>query len=331
MRVLLTGAFGNIGRSALDELLKQQHTVTCLVRPARKNRRIVRSLRPFVDAGRLRIVWGDVRTMDDVARAVADQDVVLHNAAFIPPYSEVYPEVTRATNIGGTRNVIAAIQASSPRPRLVYSSSAGLFGATRHLPPPRTAADPVQPSNHYTASKATCEELVRSSGLNWTILRFGATPPLALGGLDPLVLRFVFAIPLDTRVHFVHTYDVGLALANAAGSDAIAGKILLIGGGSGCQLYQREFIAGMLEATGVGPLPDAAYGTTPFCLDWMDTTESQHLLQYQRYTFDAFLRQMAQVAGIRRHLARMARPLVRTWILRQSPYYRARSSVSVVQ
>src|SRR5918911_5415389 len=97
MRVLLTGAFGNIGRSALDELLKQQHTVTCLVRPARKNRGIARGLRPFVDADRLGIVWGDVRAMDDVARAVADQDVVLHNAAFIPPYSEVYPEVTRAT------------------------------------------------------------------------------------------------------------------------------------------------------------------------------------------------------------------------------------------
>jgi nucleoside-diphosphate-sugar epimerase len=261
--------------------------------------------------------------MDDVKRAVANQDVVLHNAAYIPPYSEVYPEVTRATNIGGTRNVIAALQASPNHPRLVYSSSAGLFGSTRHLPPPRTAADPVQPSNHYTASKAACEELVRSSGLIWTILRFGATPPLAPGGLDRLVLRFVFAIPLDTRVHFVHTHDVGLALANAAGSDEISGKILLIGGGSGCRLYQREFIGGLLEATGVGRLPDAAYGTTPFCLDWMDTTESQQLLQYQRHTFDDFLQEMAKAAGIRRHLARAARPLVRAWMLRQSPFYRA--------
>ena len=330
MRVLLTGAFGNIGRSTLDELLKQQHVVTCLVRPAEKNRRIARRLRWFIDAGRLRIVWGDVREMDDVARAVASQDVVLHNAAFIPPYSEVYPEVTRATNIGGTRNIITAIQACSHRPRLVYSSSAGLFGSTRHLPPPRTAADPIQPSNHYTASKAACEELVRNSGLDWTILRFGATPPLALGGLDPLVLRFVFAIPLDTRVHFVHTHDVGLALANAAGSDMISSKILLIGGGSGCRLYQREFITGMLEATGVGPLPEAAYGTTPFCLDWMDTTESQQLLQYQRHTFDDFLQQMAKAAGVRRHLARVARPLVRAWILRQSPYFRAGSSESLL-
>src|SRR5207249_1363923 len=158
---------------------------------------------------------------------------------------EVYPEVTRATNIGGTRNVIAALQALPRPPRLVYSSSAGLFGPTGHLPPPRTAADPVQPSNHYTASKAACKELVRRSGLDWAILRFGATPPLALGGLDRLVLRFVFAMPLDTRVHFLHTYDAGLALANAAGASEISGKVLLIGGGPGCQMYQRDFIGGL--------------------------------------------------------------------------------------
>lgn len=331
MRVLLTGAFGNIGRSALDELLKQEHIVTCLVRPTRKNRAIARALQPQVDRGQVRVVWGDIRSVDVVAGVVASQDVVLHNAAYIPPYSEVYPEVTRSTNIGGTRNVITALQALPRPPRLVYSSSAGLFGSTGHLPPPRTAADPVRPSNHYTASKAACEELVRASSLDWAIVRFGATPPLALGGLDPLVLKFVFAMPLDTRVHFVHTYDVGLALANAAGSDEIGGKILLIGGGAGCRMYQRDFIGGMLEATGVGRLPDTAYGTVPFCLDWLDTTESQSLLRYQRYSFDQFLVQIARIAGMRRHLARLARPAVRAWMLRQSPYYRARAGRPVAQ
>ncbi len=322
MRVLLTGAFGNIGRSALDELLKQQHTVTCLVRLSHKNQTLARSLKEQLSAGRVRIIWGDIRSADDVSDAVAGQDVVLNNASFIPPYSEVYPELTWATNFGGTRNIIGAMEASSPRPRLVYSSSVGLFGATGHLPPPRTPADPIQPSNHYTASKAACEELVRQSGLTWAIMRFGATPPLAPGRFDPLVLKFVFAIPLDTRVHFVHTHDVGLAMANAVSSHDIWGKTLLIGGGEGCQLDQREFIGGLLKAAGIGPLPDSAYGRTPFSLDWMDTRESQQLLRYQRYNFEQFLEQMAALRGAWRHLARLTRPLVRYWILRQSPYFR---------
>ncbi len=112
MHLLLMGAFGNIGRSALDELLKQQHTVTCLVRCSRKNQTIARSLKEHLDTGRVRIVWGDIRSADDVAGAVAGEDVVLHNAALIPPYSEVYPDMTWATNAGGTYNIIGAMHAS---------------------------------------------------------------------------------------------------------------------------------------------------------------------------------------------------------------------------
>ena len=33
-------------------------------------------------------------------------------------------------------------------------------------------------------------------------------------------------------------------------------------------------------------LPENAFGTEPYYVDWLDTEESQHLLNYQRYSFD---------------------------------------------
>src|ERR1700726_3911726 len=61
MRVLLTGAFGNIGSSTLEELQKQGHQVRCFdIKQAtylRKARRLAKSVE---------VMWGDIRQKDDV-------------------------------------------------------------------------------------------------------------------------------------------------------------------------------------------------------------------------------------------------------------------------
>jgi hypothetical protein len=97
---------------------------------------------------------------------------------------------------------------------------------------------------------------------------------------------------------------------------------MLIGGGPDCQLYYREIVEGVLGEMGVGMLPEEAFGSTPFCTDWLDTTESQRLLDYQRRDFDDYLQDMLDLAGFRRHLIRLFRPIARWWLLRKSPAYR---------
>ena len=54
MRVLLTGAFGNIGRETLRELLHAGHEVRCLALAAPRAQHAAAEL-----AGRAEIVWGD--------------------------------------------------------------------------------------------------------------------------------------------------------------------------------------------------------------------------------------------------------------------------------
>ncbi len=316
MNVLVTGAFGNVGQSTVAALLDQGHTVRCFDIPTKANEKAARRL-----GDRVEVVWGDLRRPADLARAVAGQDVVIHLAFIIPKLSatgvesEARPDWARAINVGGTRNLIAAMEAQPRPPRLLFSSSFHIYGPTQHLPPPRRVTDPPRPIEHYAHHKVEAEALIRASSLEWAIFRLAAVFPLAMK-MDP----GMFDVPLDNRMEYVHTRDVGLAFARAAGNEAVWGRTLHIGGGPRCQYTYRQITEKVLAGMGVGPLPDEAFTTTPFPTDWLDTAESQRLLHYQRYTLDDYVEDMKQALGLRRHLVQMTRPLVRRWLLSQSPY-----------
>ena len=55
----------------------------------------------------------------------------------------------------------------------------------------------------------------------------------------------------------------------------------------------------------------------------MDTAESQRLLKYQRHSFQDFTGEIAGSLGPLRLAFRLLSPLIRWWMLRQSPYYKA--------
>ena len=57
--------------------------------------------------------------------------------------------------------------------------------------------------------------------------------------------------------------------------------------------------------------------------DWLDTADSQRLLRYQRHTLDDCVRDMQLALAYRRPLIRVFSPIVRSLLLKQSPYYRA--------
>jgi nucleoside-diphosphate-sugar epimerase len=323
VRILVTGAFGNVGGFAVRDLVLRGHEVRCFDLPSRANKLSAARMRRWAVrfGGRVEVAWGDLRNPQDVVSAVTGQEAIAHLAGVIPPASEARPEWAGKINVGGMRSLIAAATRQPIPPRLVFASSVSVFGRAQNLPPPRVATDPVEPSDNYTEHKIQCENMLLASGLEWTILRFGAIPALQLKVLDALTLRTMFEVPLDTRIELIHPADAGLAVANAVLSPKVWGRILLIGGGASCQLYQRVYVGRLLDAAGIGRFPDAAYGHTPFYTDWMDTVESEALLSYQRHTAEDFTRAMSVALGFRRHLARLFRPIVRSWILRFSPYW----------
>ena len=311
MKVLLTGAFGNIGSATLEEVLRRGHAVRCFDVKTKANERAASTLGPDVE-----VVWGDLRRAEDVARAVDGQDVVVHLAFVIPKLSatgrssEDDPVWARSINVGGTGTLIAALAARPHPGRLIFISSLHVYGLTQSLPPPRTVDDVPHPVEHYARHKLECERLVQESGLTWAILRLGAAPPTRL-----ILDRGMFDVPLDNRIEFVHRRDVALASANSLEREEVWGRIWLIGGGPRCQIYQRELIAPVLEAIGVGMLPDSAFATAPFATDWLDTAESQRVLDFQRRTIDDYVRDVLAAIGPRRPLIRLFRPSIRAWML----------------
>jgi short-subunit dehydrogenase/dTDP-4-dehydrorhamnose reductase len=258
-----------------------------------------------------------------VAAAVADQDVVIHLAFVIPTLSatgvgsEENPEWARAINVGGTEHLLAAMKAQPAPPRILFSSSLHIYGRTHDQAPPRSIDDPPRPIEHYAFHKVACEQLVRESGLTWSIFRLAAALPLRLV-LDP----GMFDVPLNNRIEFVYSKDVGLALANALEEERAWNRIWHIGGGPSCQLYQRQIVENVLETVGIGALPEEAFTSVPFPTDWLDTTESNQVLQFQEHTLDDYISDVKRLLGVRRHLIRLFRPLIRPWLLRQSPFMR---------
>lgn len=320
-QILLTGAFGNIGESTLLALLDKKYDVKCF---DIENETTRKQSSILSQSGQFETIWGDITDKESIRPAIQGVDCILHLAAILPPASEKNPEVTEKVNVGGTRNIIELASELEPKPKFVYASSVSVHGPRpASVSPPVTATAPKKPTDKYTHTKVACEELILQSELPWTILRFAAVPPLKLGGdLDPML----FETPADQRIEFAHTRDVGQAVANSVEADTEK-KILLIGGGKECQMLQYDFLNGLFQVMGIGKLPREAFKVPEkdddwYYTDWMDTEESQALLNYQKHSYEDYLNDMKKTLGFRRYFMKLMGPLIRSRLLKQSPYYK---------
>ncbi len=312
MKILVTGATGNVGSHTVPELVRRGHQVRCLARLTTAGRRWARE-----QGAGTEVTWGDVTDADTVRRAVAGTEAVVHLAGIIPPAADEHPELARQVNVDGTANVVTACLAQAVPPALLFSSTFDVHGHTLHKPPPRRVDDPLEATDPYTSHKIEAERLVRRSGLRWCILRLADVPILGIRDPHPIM----FEIGLRNRIESMHADDAGLAIANALTTPEVWGRILFVGGGPSCQLTYREYLTRLLAAMGMEPLPDEAFSDKVYATDWIDTEESQKLLRYQRHTFEDIAEAVAASLGWKRRLVPVASPLARASLLRLSPYY----------
>lgn len=306
MKVLLTGAFGNLGSLVLGELLDRDHHVVAFDVPSKANRKTSRS---FGDHPDLEIVWGDIRDEDRVASLVHRVDAVIHLAAIIPPFSENDPDLAHAVNVGGTENILHAVETAANPPLLVFSSSISVFGPREKGAPPCTPDDEVVRTDHYSGHKIHCEKRVQELRSPWAILRLAGMADSRMQQRDPDRARMAFALAPDSPVEFVHPKDAATAVVHVLDRPEAHDLIHLIGGGKECQVTTLRMIQTMMGALGI-EVNAEDLGTKPTHAAWVDTTESQRLLSFQRHTVEDLERECYERFKLVRPFVRPLSPLI---------------------
>lgn len=309
--VLVTGACGNVGAATVRELVDRGLRVRALDLSTKANRAVAAGFSARVDR-----CWGSITDRDLLSRALGGVDHVLHLAAVIPPATDADQLTAYAVNVGGMRTLVDAASASATPPAITFTSTAQVYGRNAEATGPRRVDEEVHPEDTYSRQKVECEALLRASGLPWTVFRLGMTPPVALVPIIP----FVFELHPETRVEFTHPRDVAAALAGTVGNDAVHGKVLNVAGGADKRALYRDWLNESLAVMGVAPLPADAFGDRRFYTDWLDTDESQALLGYQQRYYSDYLDDIRALLGHRLAAIRASAPLVRRFILANSPY-----------
>ncbi|MDT5107814.1 MAG: hypothetical protein QOI25_5327 [Mycobacterium sp.] len=324
--VLVTGAFGLVGSETVKRLAADGRRVIATDLDIPANRKAADTLPLGIE-----VRYADLTEPAAVEALIADvaPTAVIHLAAIIPPFIYMRRELAEKVNVGATASLLAAAAKQPSPPRFVQASSIAVYGSRNPhtLPDVLTADTPVNPADVYGAHKVEAEKLVRASSLDWVILRLGGVLTVDMGSSMNLDnLYFEGLLPIDGRLQTVDVRDVARAFAAATTSDVI-GETLLIGGDDSHRLIQGDIAPAMAAAMGlVGGMPTGLKGNPRsaddwFNTDWMDTTRAQEVLGHQHHSWPDMLVEMADKAGFKRHLLRIAAPLTHEIFKRRAAYY----------
>lgn len=165
VNLLVVGGAGYIGSVTTEFLLSRGHAVTILDNFSTGYKS---ALVPGAE-----VVTGDITSAGPLL-ARHPFEAVLHFAAkIVVSESMERPGDYFANNIGGVINLVNAMLEHGVQ-RLVFSSTAAVYGIPEQVPVPESA--PFRPNNPYGTSKAVVEEMLRwygeRAGLAYASLRY---------------------------------------------------------------------------------------------------------------------------------------------------------------
>jgi nucleoside-diphosphate-sugar epimerase len=121
-RYFVTGATGFLGGELVKQLIGRGHQVTALVRSPDKA--------SLLKALGIELVTGDITDRESLRAPMKGVDGVFHNAAWYKIGVREGREQAERVNVDGTRNVLE-IARQLAVPKIVYTSTVGVFGDTR--------------------------------------------------------------------------------------------------------------------------------------------------------------------------------------------------------
>jgi nucleoside-diphosphate-sugar epimerase len=283
-RILLTGASGAVGYEVLKQLYHQKDKFDITVFGTRSTRS-AKHLSPYKDG--INIVYGDISNNDDVKKASANKDFVIHLAAIIPPASDEDPELAFNVNFTGTENLIRNLEQLSPDTFFMFSSSISVYGdrVENHM---IKVGDPLNPNegDEYAKTKLKTEQLICSSNLDWTIFRLTAI----MG--NHKISKSMFHMPLETSIEIATPGDTARAFVNAIENKLhISKKIFNLGGGVNCRTTYKELLTSSFKIFGLGKLnfPQKTFAEKNyFCGYYEDGDDLNNILHFRTDTMESY-------------------------------------------
>lgn len=326
MNILITGGFGNIGVSVIDECLKRGHTVSVFDLESKRSRKLSKQY----SKKSVRTIFGDIRNYDSVHDAIKNQDAIIHLAAILPPLSDKRPELCKEVNVIGVKNMLDAMTNTGDRAVLVEVSSASVMGPTQDKQPPIEPDASLVATDTYSNTKIEAEKLVEQSNSRYCILRLAAVLPTNINiSYFINMIQVMFDMPLDARCEIVLDIDVACALVSAAenlaNSGKLSGKKGFIAGGkeNGCQLTNREMLGAVFEQIGLAFPRESLFSSelNGYYLDWYDTNKTQEILKFQNHSFAQWKAIIKKKLSIYHIPIALCRPSILHWLEKKSKKY----------
>ena len=226
--ILVTGGTGFVGGHLIRSLREDDIPVRVVVRNQDK-------AQALKDQG-VDVVLGDVKDISSLEFAATGVERVVHLVGII---QEVSGATFEGIHVEGTKNLVAAAKKAGVR-HFFYQSALG----TR-----------PNAKSRYHQTKWAAEELVRASGMAYTILR----PSLIYGPGDQFTIRLSEMLKLSpvlpvigsgkSKVQPIYIDDVVRCIKKAVSNDAYFNEICEIGGPD--QLTYEQVTADIAAAMGI--------------------------------------------------------------------------------